>query len=197
MRGKVTRKYVVLFLAGLGAYVAFILNGQYFVDKYILPFEFGEPEMQKVLASLKRSDGWRFTKQDASYHLRFEFERQVGADVIRASLGSPLVSVASACARRTFRQSASACLDTTSVPLLISGKLERIENGKTEIVRSWEKAPGELAALGRTLRRIELRGRFGSDFIDVRSDDARSFYLYSLDIRDGEHVILDYNERPR
>jgi hypothetical protein len=196
MKRRLTRKQLVWIAAGAAAYVSFIMNGSYFVDRFIRPFEFGELEMTAVLGSLNRTAEWRVTASGVGYRVRARFVQQVGTDSVHAAPLAPLPfqNVAHACGSRSFRQSASACYDTTNLPVSTDVTVARELGTGGEVLREWRGISGDLVAYGRTLSRIDLRLTMPDGYLEMHSDDAQSFRVTSLHVENNGTDVVAYDD---
>jgi hypothetical protein len=94
--------------------LAFVVNPVFFTGCARL-FGPSEQEAVSLVEAATKGGPYRFTKDGRELEVSFDVRQSVGED--RSSrLASPVRS-ASACGSRTFLRSASACLDTTTVPV--------------------------------------------------------------------------------
>lgn len=159
--------------------VAFVVNPLYFTgcgSSESAP-NFGEAEM---VALFDRTDDatYSFEWESESYELALSLDRAAAAAVARAESTSFMQS-ASACGDRTFYQSASACVTVTSLPVVGTFTLTRVDGATRTVVAENVAVTGEISVYGDELRAASLNVTFrdGADFIQLNSPTAGDFEL--------------------
>lgn len=157
---------------------------------------FGEAEMLESLAAVNEAGSWRFSSDGARYELELSLTQSVGEDELAAgSAPALLASSAHACGSRTFMQSASACVTTST--LVVEGELSlwRVEDDDTRtVLLDGKPVQGALIAFGETLDQVMLDVSQGSSQLVLESSDARAFAVQSFraDSVGTEGVDIDY-----
>lgn len=177
-------------VVALGFVVAFSVNPAFVAGCTL--FSFGEKEAVSLVPVVGAHRTYELSRGGEGYTLVVDVRQSRER---RASRDEPgLVSSAHACGDRTFVRSASACIDSTTVPV----------EGTMRLARTGSPAPlydgpvvGELVLFGTTLGEGELRlGRAGTTdgpdvYIDTR--DAKAFSVKYVAIRDGGERSFEYH----
>jgi hypothetical protein len=111
------------------------------------------------------------TPSAVGYRLEIDVtpESQASASVPPAWFGAK----ARACGNRQLLASASACVDSSSMPVRATFTLTRLDEDGERVVAENEMAQGELYVLGLTLSHAEMRLRFAGGDLRFVSNEGR------------------------
>jgi hypothetical protein len=142
-----------------------------------LTYDFGEPEVVALVDAASHGGPYRFKSDAREVEVSVALSQARGEDT---SLAEPLlVRSALACGHRTFLRSASACLDTTSVP--VEGTLT-VKAVAGSIVLDRLPVTGALRVVGTHIRSAELSLTGGPNLVEMRSDDGKTFAVRGMQL---------------
>jgi hypothetical protein len=145
----------------------------------IFPFQYGEAEMVAIVDGANRAGPYRFESEGQVYQVSFQVSQQRGDDKV-SGLGpsgwaGQAVRQAQACGNRSFLRSASACLDTTEVPVEGALTVTHVGAGGGVILGD-TPARGELRVVGKVLEGATLTLGAGGVFVHVLYKKATDSY---------------------
>ena len=161
---------------GLGS----VVNPAYFgcASESVEKFEFGEAEMLELLDEANATGPFEFEDGTDRYRLEVIFTQKPGDDSdesASSSVHAPFAARAYACGSRSFKQSASACITSSTVPLTAQLDLFRLDvGGETHLVRN-QTFDAMLNVFGTKLNNAS---------IGIVPDDPEIATALSLSVRD-------------
>lgn len=145
----------------------------------IFPFQYGEAEMVAIVDGANRAGPYRVESEGQVYQVSFRVSQRPGDDKLSGLAPSgwsgQAVRQAQACGNRTFLRSASACLDTTEMPVEGALTLTRVGASGGAILGD-APARGELRVIGKVLEGATLTLGAGEVFVHVRYQKATGSY---------------------
>lgn len=178
-------------VAGFAFALAFIANPALFAAR-CTTFSFGQKDVLLLVDGASRT--YRFESEGAEFEVKLHLAQ--GSDQsARWAFPSPVRS-ALACGERSFVKSASACLDTTTVPIEGTLSVERMGPKAAVIVENL-RIVGDLKVMGTKLdnARIELGTLKKKPFATLTMASAKSFDLRELhlDPNDSGKVAVHFS----
>lgn len=144
-------------------------------------YRFGEAEAIAVLKDVGAHKAYRFSVDGADYNATLDL-RQAAKPTPRLSHSPTWVTSAHACGDRTFVKSASACLDTTRVPIEGTLQVVRVDDPGSRMERT---VLGDLVIEGTRASSASVELFTPSrEVVRLTSSDAKTFLIENVQMDD-------------